>query len=170
MSLAEAEAKELQVDREVIVGRWTDARQRMLRNPSAVIGLILIAIFVLVAVFAPLLAPYPPGEQDLSLIRPGVIPGPSPEHLLGVDQLGRDILSRIIYGARVSLGVAIPSSPGFVGTYQWLAVASLGVLDVAREDALAFSILLHGSWYLPTTIVGGLVVIFRLDWGIRRPG
>jgi len=70
----------------------------------------------------------------------------------------------------LNLGVAIPSSPGFVGTYQWLAVASLSVLDVAREDALAFSILLHGSWYLPTTIVGGLVVLFRLDWGIRRPG
>lgn len=70
----------------------------------------------------------------------------------------------------LNLGVAIPSSPGFVGTYQWLAVAALGVLDVAREDALAFSILLHGAWYLPTTVVGGLVVLFRLDWGIRRRG
>jgi len=109
MSLTEAEAKELQVDRDVIVGRWTDARQRLLRNPSAVTGLILIAIFVLVAVFAPLLAPYPPGEQDLSLIRPGVVPGPSPEHLLGVDQLGRDILSRIIYGARSSLVIGLVS-------------------------------------------------------------
>jgi peptide/nickel transport system permease protein len=109
MSLTEAEAKELQVDREVIVGRWTDARRRLLRSPSAVIGLILIAIFVLVAVFAPLLAPYPPGEQDLSLIRPGVVPGPSPEHLLGVDQLGRDILSRIVYGARSSLVIGLVS-------------------------------------------------------------
>lgn len=68
----------------------------------------------------------------------------------------------------ISLGVAIPSSPGFVGTYQWLAVASLGILDVARDDALAFSILLHASWYVPTTIVGVLLVLFRLRLG-RRP-
>ncbi len=69
--------------------------------------------------------------------------------------------------AVLSLGVAIPSSPGFVGTYQWLAVASLGVFDVGREEALAFSFLLQASWYVPTTIVGGLLVLFRIDWGIR---
>jgi glycosyltransferase 2 family protein len=71
----------------------------------------------------------------------------------------------------VNLGVVIPSSPGFVGTYQWLAVASLGLFDVPHEDALAFSILLHASWYVPTTLVGGFLVLFRLDWGLRRePG
>jgi hypothetical protein len=70
----------------------------------------------------------------------------------------------------INLGVAIPSSPGFVGTYQWLAVASLGVLGVPRDDALAFSILLHASWYLPTTIVGGFLVVFRLRWGLRGGG
>lgn len=70
--------------------------------------------------------------------------------------------------AVISLGVAIPSSPGFVGTYQWLAVAALGILDVARDDALAFSILLHASWYVPTTIVGGFLLLFRLRLG-RRP-
>jgi glycosyltransferase 2 family protein len=70
----------------------------------------------------------------------------------------------------LNLGVAIPSSPGFVGTYQWLAVSSLAVVDVAREDALAFSILLQASWYLPTTLVGGALLLFRLDWGLRRGG
>jgi glycosyltransferase 2 family protein len=68
----------------------------------------------------------------------------------------------------ISLGVAIPSSPGFVGTYQWLAVASLGILDVVRDEALAFSILLHATWYVPTTIVGGFLLLFRLRLG-RRP-
>jgi hypothetical protein len=62
----------------------------------------------------------------------------------------------------LNLGVAIPSSPGFVGTYQWLAVSSLGLFDVERQDALAFSLLLHASWYVPTTIVGGAFVLFRL--------
>ena len=68
--------------------------------------------------------------------------------------------------AVVNLGVAIPSSPGFVGTYQWLSVAALGVFDVSRDDALAFSFLLQASWYVPTTIVGGFLVLFRLDWGL----
>ena len=68
----------------------------------------------------------------------------------------------------INLGVAIPSSPGFVGTYQWLSVAALGILDVARDDALAFSLLLHASWYVPTTIVGVFLLFFRLRLG-RRP-
>ena len=68
----------------------------------------------------------------------------------------------------INLGVAIPSSPGFVGTYQWLAVAALGVLDVARENALAFSILLQASWWVPTTIVGGFLVLLRLRSDFRR--
>jgi uncharacterized protein (TIRG00374 family) len=79
-------------------------------------------------------------------------------------------LDCVFVTAVLNLGVAIPSSPGFVGTYQWLAVASLGILDVDREEALAFSILLHASWYVPTTLVGGFLVLFRLDWGLRRLG
>jgi peptide/nickel transport system permease protein len=107
MSLAEAEAKEITVEGEAFVGRWTDVRQRLLRNPSAIVGLVLIALFVLVGVLAPLLAPYNPRDTDLAIIRPGLYPGPSAHHLLGVDQLGRDILSRIIYGARSSLVIGV---------------------------------------------------------------
>jgi uncharacterized protein (TIRG00374 family) len=80
------------------------------------------------------------------------------------------VLDCLFVTAVLNLGVAIPSSPGFVGTYQWLAVASLGILDVGREEALAFSILLHASWFVPTTIVGGFLVLFRLDWGLRGRG
>jgi peptide/nickel transport system permease protein len=123
MSLTEAETQELQVERDQIVGRWADARQRLLRSPSSVIGLVLIGLFVFVAVFAPLLAPYEPGDQNLSVIRPGVYPGPSAEHLLGVDQLGRDILSRIIYGARTSLVIGLVSL-GF-GAVVGLTIGSL---------------------------------------------
>lgn len=68
--------------------------------------------------------------------------------------------------AVVNLGVGIPSSPGFVGTYQWLAVTSLGAVGVGRTDALAFAILLHASWYVPSTLVGGFLLLFRLDWGL----
>ena len=63
--------------------------------------------------------------------------------------------------AVINLGVAIPSSPGFVGTYQWLGVASLGVAGVDRTSALAFAILLQAVWYLPTTLVGGGMLAIR---------
>jgi len=134
MSLTEAETQELQVERDQIVGRWADARQRLLRSPSSVIGLILIGLFVFVAVFAPLLAPYEPGDQNLSVIRPGVYPGPSAEHLLGVDQLGRDILSRIIYGARTSLVIGLVSL-GF-GAVVGLTIGSLAGAFGGRVDTV----------------------------------
>jgi len=90
-------------------GLTRDALRRMRRSPTAIIGLVLIVVFVLVAVFAPLLAPYDPTVQRLDLIRPGEYPGPSREFLLGLDQLGRDELSRIIYGARYSLLIGVVS-------------------------------------------------------------
>ncbi len=61
----------------------------------------------------------------------------------------------------LALGVAIPSSPGYIGTYQWLGVASLGLLDVPHDRALAFSILMQATWYVPTTLAGGAVVARR---------
>ncbi|MFQ6110941.1 MAG: ABC transporter permease [Nitrospinota bacterium] len=72
---------------------------------SGAIGLCILAIMVGVALFAPLLAPRPPEAQDLArrLVAPGWLPGGDPQYLLGGDHLGRDILSRIIYGSRISL-------------------------------------------------------------------
>ena len=60
--------------------------------------------------------------------------------------------------AVVNLGVAIPSSPGFVGTYQWLCVASLALLGVDGERAFAFSVILHAAWFVPTTIAGAALL------------
>jgi len=61
--------------------------------------------------------------------------------------------------AVINLGVVIPSSPGFVGTYQWLAVSALGVIGIDGEIAIAFSLLLQAIWFIPTTIVGGAIAI-----------
>lgn len=88
-------------------GLWRDAWHRLLRNPAAIAGGAIIAFFVFVAIFAPLLAPYDPREQNLSLLVDGCCPGPSRDHLLGVDDLGRDELSRLIYGARFSLLIGV---------------------------------------------------------------
>jgi uncharacterized protein (TIRG00374 family) len=60
----------------------------------------------------------------------------------------------ILVTSVIALGSAIPSSPGMIGTFQWLAVASLAVVGVGRADALAFSILLQAAWYIPTTLSG----------------
>ncbi|MCG8513444.1 MAG: ABC transporter permease [Halanaerobiales bacterium] len=77
--------------------------QRFRRNRLAVIGALIILLIVLMAIFAPLLAPYDPTEQDYEAL---LLP-PSWEHPFGTDDLGRDILSRIIYGSRYTLLVGI---------------------------------------------------------------
>jgi uncharacterized membrane protein YbhN (UPF0104 family) len=70
--------------------------------------------------------------------------------------------------AVVNLGVAIPSSPGFIGTYQWLGVSALALFDVPTEQALAFSILLQAVWYVPTLLVGGALLGWRGLRSMRR--
>src|SRR5581483_1123857 len=108
MSVVELESRELAIEG-AGGGLWSDAWSRLRRNPGALVGFGLVAAFVVVAIFAPLIAPYDPREQNLSLLEHGCCPGPSGAHLLGVDQLGRDELSRIIYGARFSLIIGVVS-------------------------------------------------------------
>lgn len=102
-----AEITEVALEQSPPTGLWRDAFRRMRRNPGAIFGLFVIGFFVFVAIFAPLLAPYDPRDQDLDLIVEGCCPGPSRDHLLGVDDLGRDELSRLIYGARYSLLIGV---------------------------------------------------------------
>lgn len=85
---------------------WSDAFRRLLKNKAAVGGAIVLIILFILAALAPWIAPYPYAYQNLDL---GASP-PSAEHLLGTDILGRDLYSRILYGARISLLV------GFVAT------------------------------------------------------
>jgi peptide/nickel transport system permease protein len=106
MSIAEMEARELELD-PTGGGLWHDAFQRLRRSPAAIVGVVMIAILVFLAIFAPFVAPYSPTEQNLEAIAAGCCPGPSREHLLGVDDLGRDELSRLIYGARYSLLIGV---------------------------------------------------------------
>jgi peptide/nickel transport system permease protein len=102
-----AEITEVALEQSPPTGLWRDAFRQIRRNPGAMFGLFVIGFFVFVAIFAPLLAPYDPRDQDLSLISEGCCPGPSRDHLLGVDDLGRDELSRLIYGARYSLLIGV---------------------------------------------------------------
>ncbi len=77
--------------------------RRFVRNKLAMIGALIIGVMIIFAIFAPLIAPYDPLNQDLD----HVLEPESAQHLMGTDDLGRDMLSRIIYGARLSLLAAI---------------------------------------------------------------
>src|SRR6266511_7897 len=105
MSVAEIEAADVAFT--APSGLWRDPWSRLRRNPGAIAGFTLVGAFILVALLAPLIAPYDPREQDLLLVANGCCPGPSAHHLLGVDQLGRDELSRILFGARFSLLIGV---------------------------------------------------------------
>ena len=96
------------------------------RNPRIVVGGALVTLLLLVALAAPFVAPYDPVEVDVSR---SLLP-PSPEHWLGTDDLGRDVLSRVIWGSRVSLSVGVISvSIGFIiGVSVGLLAGYLGGL------------------------------------------
>lgn len=94
---------------------WRDAWSRMLRNRLAVAGMIIVTIFVLTAIFAPIIAPY--GEAEVVHVSLKET-GPSWYFPMGIDQNGRDVFSRIVYGARVSL---------LVGVVAQMIVLAIGV-------------------------------------------
>jgi peptide/nickel transport system permease protein len=84
-------------------GAFADALRRVLRDPLGALGAMLVLLFVLSAALAPWISPYDPNALDV----PARLQGPSFDHLLGTDNLGRDVLSRVLYGGRIALGVAL---------------------------------------------------------------
>jgi len=145
-------------------GRWPSPlavmRRRALRHRGLIIGGIWLLIVILVAVFAPLIAPYDPYEQDLTarLIEPVWGVGGSWVHPFGTDPLGRDYLSRIIYGARVSLIVGFGASliAGLIG----VSLGLIGGYFGGRADALVMYIV-NVKLALPGILVAlSLVAVF----------
>ena len=90
---------------------WRLAARRLRRNPGAILGAVIVLAFVLVAVFAPWIAPFAgdalPGRAE---IRPTYIPGPSADYLLGLDRYGGDLFSKLVWGARASLLIGVLST------------------------------------------------------------
>ena len=90
-------------------GLWTDAWSRLRKNKLALVGLVMVMLLVFVGLFGPLIAPYPYEATDLKAVfaaGSGPLPPLGPGHILGTDQLGRDLLSRLLDGARISVSVA----------------------------------------------------------------
>lgn len=105
-----------------------EAWYRLKRNKTAVVGLCMILILAVVAIFAPVIAPYTPDAQDYNAIRQA----PTSLHLFGTDATGRDVFSRCIYGARVSFPIAILctfASLALGGTLGFLAGFFGGKVD-----------------------------------------
>ena len=133
---------------------WQDAIRRLIQNRAAMIGGITILVLIILAIFAPWISPYSYSYQNLDI---GASP-PSAEHLLGTDVLGRDLLSRLLYGARISLLV------GFVATGVALVIGvSWGIVAGyfgGRVDSIMMRIVdvLYGLPFIIFIIL--LMVIF----------
>ena len=148
------------------------ARAPILANPLNVVSIVLIAVFAACALLAPLLAPYDPLLQELgSRLRP-----PSAEHWLGTDSLGRDIASRILHGARISLviGIVVVLSAGAVGTFVGLVAGYAGgLVDEAlmrlTEVFLAFPALILAmaiAGALGPSLTNAIIAIAAVTWAV----
>ena len=137
MSVAEAEAKQIAVEGQA--GLWSDAFDRLKRNPGAVAGAVIVLLFVALAVFAPAIAPHDPNEQVGALASNPE--GPSAAHWMGLDEQGRDFFSRVIYGSRLSLltglvsvaigllfGVVLGALAGYLG--GWVDTVIMRFMDI----------------------------------------
>jgi peptide/nickel transport system permease protein len=155
-------------------GQWELFWRRFRRHKLAVVSVVVLLVIGAIAILAPLIAPYDPNQTDLQLARFGQPAPPSLEHPFGSDQVGRDQLSRIMYGARVSLvvgflatGVAIligtffGAIAGFTG--RWVDMLIMRVADVL----LAFPPLLFlmaALASLEKTVVSIALLIAVIGW------
>jgi peptide/nickel transport system permease protein len=142
------------------VSAWRRSFRTFVRNRTAVVGVLLIAVLVIVAVFAPLIAPHDPLDQS---VRDRLAP-PSREYPLGRDDKGRDILSRVIYGTRIALqvGVLAVILGGAAGTMIGVSAAYFGgKIDSAlmrlTDVLLAFP-----------DLITGLLVLAVLGAGLNK--
>ncbi|MBJ7904450.1 ABC transporter permease [Streptomyces sp. NPDC003656] len=145
------------------VSQWSDIRHRFFANKLAVVGLAIIVVLVLVAIFAPLLAPHDPLKQDLT----NTLQSPGAGHWLGTDALGRDQFSRLVYGSRIAvivgmasilvalvIGVILGALAGYYG--RWVDTVIMRVADVFFAFPLLIGaiviILLMGRGVLPVVL------------------
>ena len=124
-------------------------------NPLAAMGVVLVAVFVLCALFAPWVAPQDPAHIDL----PNRLQPPSTQHLCGTDELGRDILSRLIWGARISMFVG--SSVVVCSLFLGLIIGSLAGYYGGRIDHFVNIVLMNAFLSFPGILIAIAFVAFR---------
>ncbi|MBB6177094.1 peptide/nickel transport system permease protein [Anoxybacillus tengchongensis] len=125
------------VQEEQATSLWKEGWIRFRKNKMALVGSGIVLFFILLAVFAPFIAPYDMNDQQLSMR----LQAPSKEHIFGTDDFGRDIFSRVVYGARISLwvgffsvlgSVVIGSLLGIIAGYygRWIDAVISRIFDI----------------------------------------
>ncbi len=125
------------------------------RNPLAAVGVVLVLVFMVCAIFAPWLAPQDPAHIDL----PNRLERPSSHHLCGTDELGRDILSRLIWGARISMFVG--SSVVACSLFLGLIIGSLAGYYGGGIDRFVNIVLMNAFLSFPGILIAIAFVAFR---------
>lgn len=151
---------------------WDNIVHTFKKSPLAMIGLGIILIIVLAAIFAPLICPYDPYVQDLR----NALAKPSAEHLLGTDSFGRDLFTRIIYGSRISLIIGlIPSMIAIIiGTIMGLMAGFLGktadfIIMRLADIVLSFPSLLLAMvimYTLGASLLNLFIALSIINWGM----
>jgi len=129
------------------------------KSTNAIIGGVIIVLFFLIALLAPLLAPQPPNALSLK----DALTSPCREHILGTDEFGRSILSRIIFGARVSLNIALIASAVALGV--GVPLGALAGYYGGWFDSIVQG-LVDLTWAFPT-ILAALAIMFILGTGLH---
>lgn len=138
----------------------------VIQQPLGTAGILIIVLMVLTAIFAPWVAPYDPLTLDYA----SMLAAPSAEHLLGTDNFGRDVLSRIIYGSQTALAVGFLSSliGSTLGAIIGVASAYFGgltdtIIQRLMDIILAFPIIVLA---LAVVSVLGKNIVFGIDWNL----
>jgi peptide/nickel transport system permease protein len=141
----------------------------VLRRPLGALGFVIVLGFMLMVVFAPLLAPYDYAEQDI----PSMLQGPSRQHWLGTDHLGRDLWSRIVYGARIALAVAVPAvaialiggiALGLIAGYTGGVVDDIALVFMDSLQAFPAVILALAILALLGSSLVNVIIVIGLAW------
>lgn len=149
---------------------WRRRVRSILHNPMAMLGLAMIVFWSVVAIFAPLIAPFDPLAQNVE----NRLIGPSAEHPFGTDDLGRDILSRVIYGARISfpigvfviifatvIGSLIGASAGYIGGGYDLIIMRFADITLSFPSiVLAIAI----ASVLGPSLINALIAMILVWW------
>lgn len=138
---------------------FADFTKKLFRHKGAVIGIIIIFLFIFAAVFAPWLTPYSYDKPDISAI----LKAPCREHIFGTDEFGRDIFTRIVYGARISLKVA------FIAVAFSLVIGTiLGAIAGYYGGVVDYIItsITDMAWSFPTTLLA-IAFIASLGPGLQ---
>lgn len=109
---------------------FLETMQRMVKSPGAKVGTVLFALIVLACLSAPMIAPYGPNDMDLR----NMYASPSSSHLLGTDGLGRDLLTRLLYGGRLSLTLGLTAS--LFGSFVGVVVGSIAGYFGGKAETL----------------------------------